>query len=109
MWQMQGREHNASPLSLKGLPGPTTNRNNAHAPTSPCLCTHRHPPHCCASCTGLPPACMVSFFFFLLTSSFVVQSPCSHHLPCQWMCGHPLRPGPATMTTKPHAAQQRQL
>src|SRR6266851_807872 len=72
MWQMRGREHNASPLSLKGLPGPTTGCNDAHAPTSPCPCTHRCLPHRHAPCAGLPPACTVSFFFFLLTSSFVV-------------------------------------
>src|SRR5216683_2320763 len=96
MWQMRGREHNASPLSLKGLPGPTTNHNDAHAPTSPYLCTCRCLPHHHASCTSLPPACTVSFFFFLLTSSFVVQSLCSHHLSCQQTHGRPLLPGRET-------------
>src|SRR5216683_5023296 len=96
MWQMQGREHNTSPLSLEGLRGPTTNHNNAHAPTLLCPCTRRHLPCCYAPCTSLPPACTVSFFFFLLTSSFVVQSLHSHHLPCQQTHGRPLLPGRET-------------
>ena len=76
-------------------------------PTSPCPYTHTCPPCCRAPCAGLPPACMFSFFFFLLTSSFVVQSLRSHHLPCRQTCGCPLLPGPATTTAKPHAAQQQ--
>ncbi len=68
-------------------------------------------PHHCASCTGLPPAC-VSFFLFLLTSSFVVQSLHSHHQPCRHSPSrayHGATADPndnATTTMWHHAAQQ---
>src|SRR6266851_8611186 len=96
---MQGREHNMLPLSLEE---PTT--TTLMPPTSPCPCTHTCPLHRRASCAGLPPACMFSFFFFLLTSSFVVQSLRSHHLPCRQTCGCPLLPGPATTTVTAQAS-----
>src|SRR6266851_10288722 len=36
-----------------------------------------HMLHCCAPCASLLCWCNFLFFFFLLTSSFVAQSPCS--------------------------------
>src|SRR5216683_7193655 len=63
---------------------------------SPCplwLCVSCHlAPHGCAYCVTVPTSpcflhqltlCLYVFFFlFLLTSSFAVQSLCSHHHPC---------------------------
>src|SRR6266851_9403778 len=57
---------------------------------------HLHALHHCVPRAGLPCACRFSLFFFLLTSSFVVQSPHSHHPPCRWTCGHPPPLGPTT-------------
>src|SRR6266851_9064250 len=75
---MQGREHNASPSPSRAYQAPLL---TAMMLTCPHLTVslHLHMPHRHAPCTGLPPACKFSFFLFLLTSSFVVQSPHSHH------------------------------
>ena len=39
------------------------------------------------ACAGLPSTRTFSFFFFLLTPSCAVQSPCSHCYLCRWMGG----------------------
>jgi hypothetical protein len=48
------------------------------------------------ACAGLPSTCTFSFFFFLLTPSFVAQSPHSHYHPCQQMGSRPPPPAPTT-------------
>ncbi len=54
---------------------------------APCGCTHRVAV-LGAPFAGLFSACMLSFFFFLLTSSFAVQSPCPNGTMVMWPRGH---------------------
>jgi hypothetical protein len=54
---------------------------------------------CHHACASLPSTHTFSFFFFLLTPSFAVQSPCSHCHLCRWMGGHP--PPPVPTMAKP--------
>src|SRR6266851_3726509 len=54
---------------------------------APCGCTHRVAV-LKAPFAGLFSACMLSFFFFLLTSSFAVQSPYPNGTMVMWPRGH---------------------
>ena len=66
---MQGREHNALPLSLEGLPGPTTNHNNTHAPhLAMFLHLYTSATSPCSLCWLTP--CLY-FFFFLFSTDFL--------------------------------------